>query len=158
LRVPVGHPTRHRSCDYQVHVHRSCVAQTGNTRILGMCKVARTRLRLRSGVILDLGPRGSIRSQPFAAGSSTLLQVVMQPPHHSPGNHPAPGSASRTTATYHVQTSRLAPLYKIRLSALLLCAACIAKCIAKCSMCQRSMLPLQESEEQLDPRRVTLSG
>jgi hypothetical protein len=53
----------------------------------------------------------------------------------------------------HVQASRLALVYTICSCALLLCEACIATC----SMCQRSMLSLQEIEEQLDPCRATLS-
>jgi hypothetical protein len=49
-----------------------------------------------------------------------------------------------------MRVSKLTPVYTMYLFALLLRAACVAKC----PMCQRSVLPLQDIEERLDPRRV----
>jgi hypothetical protein len=90
LRILAGHPTRHNFRDYQVHIRRSCAAQTGSTGVLGTCNMARILRRLRRGFIINLGLQGSIRGNRFTATSSILIRVVMHTPYRSLNNHPAP--------------------------------------------------------------------
>jgi hypothetical protein len=100
-----------------------------------------------------LGQRGSIRGQPLAAAvASILMQISTQLPYHGPRNHTAPRFSSRTAVPMSELQSSLQS-YTMYLSALFLLAACIAKC----PMCQRSVLSPQDIEEQLDPRRVESS-
>jgi hypothetical protein len=152
LRVPAGYPTQHKCCDHQVHVHRSCVAQTGNNKDIGDVQGGAESAPLAQRSHPRLGtsgkhPRSFVRCS--QQHSVTSCHATASP---RLGQSPC-SRTCRPNHSYHVQTSRLGPLYKICFSALLLCAACTAKCY----IFQRSMLPLQETEEQLDPRRVTLS-
>jgi hypothetical protein len=89
-----------------------------------------------------LGPSGKHPRSTVCCSQQHSVTSCHATASPQPGQSPC-SRICKPNHSCHVQTLRLAPLYKIRLSALLRCAACIAKC----SMCQRSMLPLQESEE-----------
>jgi hypothetical protein len=131
-------------CDYQVHIRQSCVAQTGSTGKLGVYRMVRTSRQLGA-------PRkhqGSIIRYSRQHSETRWHATVSS----QPGQLPCP-SISKPSHSSHVQASRLALVYTICSSALLLCASCTEKY----PMCQRYMLPLKNVEEQLHPCKVAIS-